>query len=323
MILLPGIEALETLRIRYLIAKELVLCGIQASELRASFQTWNSAIGTKIKQVSISFPSPDANERVRFTGMSSDSLIAAKKAVSEYLEALAYYETRRPVAESRSGWASAESFSLAVQRAYQELIERDAFIMHFLCPELATRKICGSWDRQGILVTELQTVDPKIRVCLAGKKKGGHWILGLGASDTIKTATEKAVLETEMLARDWSPLDPARENQGDDLTRADLLDRHWKAAASSDVNERLQRIFQSDGHEINRYQLNPESSEIAHEKKFSSRHFPVKRVTVKLTHPEVLPLKFGQLWMNSEQNILTKLQKRGLKPRSFVLHPLL
>lgn len=149
------------------------------------------------------------NGKKMYRGSASDSSrrILPIRALMEALETMAIYRTGLDL-QSRTGLAAAFSEKEARDRAYQELIERDALLYHWLgeVPGQAAesnllsrfkKKLAdGVEETQNLLAVRLWSADPEVHVYLAGAKSSyGCWALGMGAAVNKSDALKKSLFE--------------------------------------------------------------------------------------------------------------------------------
>lgn len=116
---------------------------------------------------------------------------APLRAVMEALEAAAI-EDSKPSCGHRSGIAAHLSINEARATAHAELIERDAFLHHWNQEMSGIHISDTSWP-MGATV-ELESADPKLRVCMAGFHSShyGCWHIGVSALPTLMSAARRA-----------------------------------------------------------------------------------------------------------------------------------
>mgnify|MGYP003393275034 CR=1 FL=1 len=130
--------------------------------------------------------------------------IAAVKACAEAVEMQSLSDSGQNL-QSRSGSAASLGLKEAKIKALEELIERDAFLFHWLTEQpggLVDAKIVRpllaslGWSENCHLV-ELRSKCVEIKVAFAATPslRDGCWHLGLGSASTIFAAAEKALTE--------------------------------------------------------------------------------------------------------------------------------
>lgn len=308
-------QSINKFKSHFELAKQFSACNMKAL-IQSNYESF-SLNGIKVHQVNIFNYTPDTNELLRFTGFSSDSVrLAAIKSFSEYLEAISLYNFKNQYEKSRSGCATGYSFDIALKNAYLELIERDSFISHFLCPELNSQPIINKFYNS-IELVRLQSSDNTIVVVMATLKNENYYYIGLGASENEKIAIEKSVLEVMMLKKDWQPYPlgyiPRTE-------RANMFFKHWQAGHTLEVINRINKILNGKG----KLQL-PSNSNINKSKILFHNIYSPKHHTVYITHPELLILTFGEIWQNYKISAQSIMSKRGLPIdlEKWYTHPLL
>lgn len=263
--------------------------------------------------------SPDTGELVTFSGMDDQRrCISIEKAISEFLEAKLFWHLRFDWRRGRSGFATAPTLQEAVNTAYKELIERDSFLMHLLCPTLKSAKLPNITYPISVRASALQSVDPNIKVVLAAHRPDSQspWTLGLGASSTLELAARKALFEVLMV--DSSRLNPNMAN----TKRAPRLEcymEHWIASTHTSVSSRIENILEGGGHKTTQFRVKPDELKLVS----SSLLDKEPRATVCVEHPELIPLTFGELWELSKTRVNSLLIDRTLEPDTWVKHPLL
>jgi ribosomal protein S12 methylthiotransferase accessory factor YcaO len=128
------------------------------------------------------------------------------KSLMEALECLAYHDANHG-AQSRSGMAAHFDLRQAKVKAYLELIERDAFLFHWLSEIPGVRVDWRKYrDRTGNLslipesesgalrIIQLQAADPEVHVCMAVSQVPGRgcWHVGLGTERDLGEALAKS-----------------------------------------------------------------------------------------------------------------------------------
>ncbi len=130
------ISFFETLRARFHFWRRLNNLGLQLPPHDISFLKFNGST-TPVYCAQIVVLSPNDNEPVTFTGLgTTDFCLAVDKAISEFLEATLFWRHHLSWMRGRSGFATGRNLEEATELSFRELVERDSFLMHFLCPDL-------------------------------------------------------------------------------------------------------------------------------------------------------------------------------------------
>lgn len=308
-------QLINKVNARLELSKQFAACGLRAS-IKTDYSSFLIA-NQLTHQVNIFAHTPDTNEIVRFTGLSTEAPeIASRKAFSEFLEAIAFYDSDTHFELSRSGWATGSNHEEAALRAYIELIERDSFLSHFLCPQL--KSMPEACPELPLELVKLQSIDESITVFMAACKVDGYYFIGLGASNNESIAKEKSILESFMLQKDW-------QAYPDDYVpvsgREKMLWQHWKAGHNSDVLERIKFILIGGGEGRMHSENSIIDKCIVRFQKLHSRNHH----TVSLYHPSLLKLAFGESWRSYQSEAFSLMIKRGLDiaAGAWPLHPLL
>lgn len=261
---------------------------------------------------------PNGTERLRFSGTDRKSpWVAAKKAFSEYLEALTLWQLGATEEESRSGWACGRTATEAADNAYRELIERDALITHFLCPNLKTW-VLHAPDRQGLFkLARAQSIDANLVVIFCGYylEDSRRWLLGGACDANEDIAIHKALLEVVMMRKDWHGLPPDIEL---DQPKRTAFWSHWKNQTHPKVQRNIENIFSGGGTTSSSFQIDATRTVQKFERRFSPSH-----VVIGCEHPDIIPLTFGSLWAKSETRVRELFKKRGLDLDEWLIHPML
>ena len=252
------------------------------------------------------------SEPITYSGIGK-SRVGFNKAFSELLEALSAQKLGIKWEIGRSGYACAPTLAEAHSRAYSELIERDSFLMHFICPDLTSIPLKPVViESENVLSTALQSSYKSIFVCLSVIKKGNHWMVGLGTGDSCVNAASKARSEVIMISKSFHASgDPAKD-------KAYGLSEHYRASSEPEVQRRLAIIL--NGGEIvkNFFETKQDRSQIAEFERYASN-----RIVVRCIHKDLIPLTFGDNWRSQEAEILKLMSKRSLHSLPFILHPML
>ena len=287
------------------------VCGISdVQPAYISYQTLRSTQSSVLVQIGLL--AKDTKEVIIFSGVGS-LRIAFNKAFSEVLEAQLAQEMNVPSDEGRSGFACARSLAEAQINAYSELIERDAFVQHFIIPTLASQRLpIVTIENEVIEAAELQSPDPHIKVVMAAIRRGDSRVLGLGNAATVQDALTRAVNESLMLAISFTPSISANQ------PRKALFSRHYEASASPEISARLDQILAGKGRELSKFCTSIQDSHIK-----AQRQFCKSRIAIKVEHDSLLPLTFGNRWIESQSRLKEIVTSRGLDPQEIPLHPIL
>lgn len=260
-------------------------------------------------------------ERLHLSGTSRKSLnLAMGKAFSEYLECLAIWKKGDNPELSRSGWATANTRERALSNAYAELVERDAFLTHFLVPSLTTTVgACPTgFEELNPRCVILQSADCDIVVALVGVAHplvaSAPYYLGLGTGSTKESAISKAMDECLMLRSEWRPEIWEGLSLG---PRRSMFMRHWSAGSDGDVKGKLEKIFNGGGNAHPcAFQSDKSKLTIKYECQFGERFF-----VCGCAHPDLLPISFGQSWDDAKAEIERRLKAKGLGAVEWGIHP--
>jgi hypothetical protein len=314
----PIIDRFVRLQVRIAIAMSFARCRMDRGTARAYYAALNLPDGMREHYVGLVVTRPKGTERLRFSGTDKYSpAIAAKKAFSEYLEALTLWDLGATEEESRSGWACGRTEQEAEESAYQELIERDALVTHFLCPELKTWVLPAPAGGKEFRLVRLQSVDPKLVVVLCGYflENSGRWLIGGACEQREMLAAQKAVLEVVMMRKDWHGAPP---EAGMDQPKREAFWPHWESSSDPLVMKNVEAVFSGGGGTVVDFRIDR-----ARLFRKAVRSFSQSDVVVGCGHADIAPLTFGSLWKNSEGQIRNILKRRGLTPEHWLTHPML
>ncbi|MDD4976797.1 MAG: hypothetical protein PHY93_20750, partial [Bacteriovorax sp.] len=264
---------------------------------------------TRIKYVGLTVKSPKTNSFIQLFGVSESSFnLALRKTFSEFLESTTFWKRELSVEESRSGMATHKNYEQCYQNAYEELIERDSFVMHLYASELKTTMLTSD---DGIDFIKLQSIDPLLNVVLARGFKDEKQFISLGVSRSLDTALEKAKLEFIMLYNEAPDFLTDKKDVVENCLRP-----HYLSAQSLLMTRIMKRLINGGGEQT--------LTKIDH----CEIHTGVQErfgqfVTLKLSGKNILNLKFGQLWENEYNAHLRILSERRLHVLPFLIHPLL
>lgn len=245
-------------------------------------------------------------EKRTYSGVDKNKSLSQEKCLSELLEGLYKNDVSLEINKHRSGTAVHINKNLAYKNAYHELIERDSYLMHFFCPILKTFPVISEEKGNFILkVTKLQSVDPTIEVYLSflKNKTTGYFFLGL-STDEI----DKAILESIMLERNF--IEPKLKKE------KNFFDSHLLQTKDFKVVEIINTIMDG-GESLMAPALKNPDVKTLNQKKYKNRFL------IELTSSKFLPIEFGEKYLSNEACYNELLERRGLKMREFLLHPLL
>lgn len=248
---------------------------------------------------------------------------AARNALSEYLEVTSCRRHKISSGTTRSGCAAGENYDDARERAWKELVERDAFLTHFLCSELMTYPLSNLSKNieSEIKFVQLQSPDPGVVVVLAVKFRQGWACLGLGTGNSVEAAALKAGMECEMLFSEW------KVDESDVATASPKLKKylpHWQSSKSIDTHARLQNIFAGGGRCSLEYNHKIDSSKVDFIETFphAANINSAKMVVLRLTCDDLIPFTIGESWIEHQDQVLQVLRNRGLQGK-WSIHPFL
>ncbi|MEK6704363.1 MAG: hypothetical protein AABZ06_01105, partial [Bdellovibrionota bacterium] len=299
----PISEALWRLTVRMTMAANFARCGLKRESTKI-FHAMVEAPGyCTTHAVSLDVTPPGRTERIRFSGVDIDSAkVAARKAFCEYLEAITLWDSGASEEVSRSGWACAMTENSAQDTAYRELIERDAFIAHFLCPELRSTPIPSLADFK---LVRLQSVDPEMKVIYCGLFLPDlkRWLIGGACERDEAAAIRKALLEVVMMRKDWTATP-----RGNHSPKHQALLPHWESPENPKVMANIFSLFAGGGTRAIDFSIDRNHARPKAIRRFSKTH-----VVVGCEHPDLAALTFGELWLRSEDKIRQVLKRRGLE----------
>jgi hypothetical protein len=255
-------------------------------------------------------------EHIAYSGMDSDLSIAIKKAISEMAEGLYFHSVKKKTSVSRSGLAAHVSEFKAKDKAYQELVERDAFIMHYLHPELANEVRLKKEDENfKYTVNKLQTVDPFVDVMLATiyNKKDHSYFMGLSSGDSRDELIQKSMQEAFMLETNWIK----KTENHKQTEKAELLNRHFEIQFQDDVKQAIQKILSGGNKDKLNFVVENQKTEFKLSQQFQNR------IIADASHPDLMALTFGDLWQSSKDKLQQQMKARNLDITHWNDHPLL
>lgn len=257
-----------------------------------------------------------------FTGMDKSPLDAVNKAFSEFCEGYLVRKKLNLGIEHRSGIACHITKLNSEKKAKQELFERDSFIMHFLHPQLKTKIVNKVEDPYRIVTTvELQTINTQYSVFLSTiySKNTKLYYIGLGSCDSKKLnnlAISQSLYEATMVYINWNHLKMKSNPEGSENFYS-KLESHLINTRSNSTKNSLNIILNGGSDElIKKNSLLFEFKIIEQEKRFN-------RIVTIGAIPNLLPLEFGEKWLNNKDQYNELMNKRGLTVTNWTLHPLL
>lgn len=255
-------------------------------------------------------------DQIAYSGMDVDLSIAIQKAISEMTEGLYFHSEKRETAVSRSGLAAHESEFKAKDKAYEELVERDAFIMHYLHPELSNEvRLSKEDEKYKYTVNKLQSVDPFVDVMLATiyNKKDHSIFMGLSSGGSRDDLIQKSMQEAFMLETNWIKKTPSYKQS----EKAELLNRHYEIQFQEDVKQTIQKILKGGDKVKLNYVIDNQKTEFKLSQQF------LNRIVADAFHPDLMPLTFGDLWQSSKDKLQAQMKARNLDITHWNIHPLL
>jgi hypothetical protein len=276
-----------------------------------------------IKYVGIVVPGRVPTEAIKTSGYSLSSMgKAARNSFYEYLEVMCCHKHDVEYETTRSGCATGVSLEDAKNRAWRELVERDSFLMHFLCPDLMTTPVDPprEFSGAGIRCAELQSIDQKVVVVIAVKQFEGWTCIGLGASSHRNEAKLKACMECEVLGSEWV----LQTNNIDPNSKRQAFAQHWFAAQSDLVKIRIEGMLSGAGSEAIDFTIAPDSSVVDFVEPFPTGVDlkSANSVCIRLTNNSLIPMSIGKSWEKSRDKVLGLLGDRNLKGQ-WATHPFL
>ena len=276
--------------------------------------------GEKVFQTKLAARAPSGSIII-FNGFDERLDLSIAKAVSELLEAFLCWELNIDWMVSRSGTACHRSRNLAIDNAYGELVERDAFIMHLFNPQLLARPIAPyRLPRSGnvVFTSELQSADREIKCVLAATRfsDDAPWTIGLGNSPDLAGARQKAIEECLMINNDWALqefLQPTRDTE-----RHEVLQRHYRSSLDEVVFRSVMAILEGSGQRLVEFKCSRSKAFVIAERCSWGPLY-----TVRCQHPDLLNLAFGIKWSELEIETRSKLESRGLNLNQWFFHPLI
>ena len=244
---------------------------------------------------------PDAPAHTGF-GIDPDARMAELKAFAEALESLTLRRTRSS-AGSRTGMAAHGTVAAARTTATLELLERDAFLFHWMTGRPGESVPApGRWKS-----VALQARAKEVSVVLVGRRSDhGCWLLGMGASRNRETASQKALLEAEAAAwrHDWlggcGPIRPGDEQA-----------QHHRHSTETPVSARIQEILNGGSSSVDRRaDRSLEDWEASVTTQVLARYERRGRgelVVVRCSSAELMPLEFGMSFSAAYTNYRAQL----------------
>lgn len=255
-----------------------------------------------------------------YSGLSPSISIAIKKAFSEMCEGIFLKDLSRGKQFNRSGVSCHLTREEAVQKSYDEIIERDSFLMHFLNPELKTVVLNSlEYPDFEVRVIELQSIDNQTRIVSTAiiDKKAKFWFIGLSSGGKTQYSTEelisKSYYESIMLYYNWSSLRFKKNNN----KLLEDVEAHLISSAEKKNSLALETIFKAIGNKELPFQKDTKNLKIINQKKLRNRHIILGEI------PETLKLEFGKKWIDNQNYYKKIMKKRGLKMEHWGLHPLM
>lgn len=260
-------------------------------------------------------------EKILFSGLDQSAFVSLDKAISEYFEAQTIGDLELKL-NNRNGVAVHVTKELSFQKAFEELIERDSFLMHFFLPSLKNELLLEFKDNDTEwYFFKLQTIDPSVAVVLSVKKKlkSAECYLGLSSKINCKDLTfliQCAAQESTMLESTWVV---PRFYYGDrSRAKETLLMNHLKSINSYSTNQWLQKMLSNSSQRKVEYALNCDQLELE-----INNHVIKNRFFTKLNSKYILPLYFGASFELNRDLYEEILKSRGMRIENWSIHPLL
>jgi hypothetical protein len=271
----------------------------------------------------ISVLQDDQFEQLLFSGLDTDPFLAQEKAISEYLESESIKHIQDKI-NNRNGMSVHLTLGQSIQKSYEELIERDSFLMHFFCPSLHNTILKEYNDnRISWHFFKLQTIDPTVTVVMSIMRviKTNECYLGLASKkdcQNIQELIQGAAQETIMLESIW--VVPTFYKGNSTRSKEKLLLEHLKAICSDSTNNWLHKMI-FDCRKIN--------SELILKKYFDFDSLDINKKTFEISNrffsylssQHLLPLYFGDRWENEKDKYVNILKKRNLQLENWNTHP--
>lgn len=253
----------------------------------------------------------------KFSGFAVDSAPArlVVKAMMESLESLALEDAGLKV-QSRTGVAAHFDEASARDSAYMELIERDAFLFHWLTERPGVPLGLGLESlTQSLHSVRLISLDANVEVVLTASKSStfGCWHLGVGASRSLSTAYQKSY-------REWAGSihchEVAQGCQGSAKLISDDFLWHHQQSKDHCVSALLEYIVAGSGGKSLATSAQIFFQPDGNLDVFSATHFtslPVRSQRYRVEFAEnsrCLPLFFGDRYKESQKKYLKILRDR-------------
>lgn len=266
----------------------------------------------------------NSTERILFSGMDPNFNLAGKKCLSEFMEMYVSKNilTKYCLLNSRNGMSCHVTQDLSEEKSYLEIVERDSFLMHFLCPSLKSFPVLFLENKDfKIQISNLQTIDSSIcvSICLLINKHDNDLFIGLSSELSTKSATQdslnqKCFQEALMLNNYWSI--PRFITSIDKGHKMNMLLPHLNAFKNNEIRSNIESLLTGGGERILNHSLN--SSDCT----FDS-HFVSSLWFTHASSKKMLNLTFDEEWLSSKNSIEAILNERELNLEFWDIHPLL
>jgi hypothetical protein len=257
------------------------------------------------------------------------------KSLMEALECLAYHDARHN-AQSRSGMAAHFDLEKAKVKAYLELVERDAFLFHWLseAPALPVswqkfKKLTGDLslipetEAGKLRCVQLQPADADVFVCMSVSRVPGRgcWHVGLGTERDLGEALAKSTREWLGLVNSHRVMGGACPPATFEAGQENIFSVHHTHSVDPGIGALLDHL--TSGKE------SPPDLPKADEKGslWDSTRFEQLRTRSPLhsvviaDNPRLLPLLFTERFKLERPRYLENERLKRALPRSFRFHP--
>jgi hypothetical protein len=271
--------------------------------------------------VSISASLAGSEEEIFFSGLDPKFYVATEKAISEFAEGLFLTSESEKREINRSGIAAHVTEKESKYKSYLELVERDSFLMHYLCPQLKNSILFKSENEAYVYtVNELQSTDELISVCMGTiyNKKENNFYIGLSAGSKNHadlSLIQGALQEAVMLDANWTS--PQFFTLNKNFKKMIMLQTHIDVLKNKNSLLCFHALLNGGGDQFLNYKTNKEKIIFETCIKFK------KRVITRARHDDLLPLQFGDQWIQSKKTYEELLHVRGLELTNWSYHPLL
>jgi len=272
-------------------------------------------------QISIATKFDSILENLIYVGLDQDFSLCAEKAFSELCEGVFQYQENRLEGLNRSGISAHLTFDMAKNKSYLELLERDSFLMHFLCPSLNNTSLeLYDCDLLTLATNKLQSVDAEVMTVITSIycKVDNVYYIGLASGlslQPISSLIQRSQFEATMLYNNWTL--PKFSCKTKTNTKYSTLLPHLISTQELSSQAALKEIAHGGSDKILNYLIDKEKLSVMKYKNYKSRS------VVQAVHPQLIPLSFGEKWYQSKEYIQQILVQRCLTIENWGLHPLL